>query len=67
MTTYGDNSTNLMLYTNYVQEKDGTIRPIGYAYGKPWVEQALLMGDMSFDTPEEAKAWWEKNYGGGDK
>lgn len=63
MTTYGENSTELMLYTNYVQEKDGTIRPIGYAYGAPWVSQALLMGDISFDTPEEAKAWWEKEYG----
>ena len=63
MTTYGDNSTELMLYTNYVLEKDGTIRPIGYAYGAPWVAQALLMGDISFDTPEAAKEWWEKNYG----
>lgn len=63
MTTYGDNSTELMLYTNYVQEKDGTIRPIGYAYGEPWVSQAFLMGGISFDTPEEAKAWWEKEYG----
>lgn len=63
MTEYGDNSTELMLYTNYVREKDGTIRPIGYAYGEPWVAQALFMGDMSFDTPEEAKEWWEKTYG----
>ena len=65
MTTYSDNSTELMLYTNYVQEKDGTIRPIGYAYGEPWVALALLMGDMSFDTPEEAKEWWENHYGKG--
>lgn len=63
MTTYSDNSTEMGLYTNYVQEKDGTIRPIGYAYGAPWVAQALLMDDISFDTPEEAKEWWEKNYG----
>ena len=65
MTTYGDDSMELCLYTNYVQEEDGTLRPIGYAYGAPWVQQALLMGDMSFDTPEEAKAWWDKNYRGG--
>lgn len=64
MTAYGDNSTELMLYINYVREKDGTIRPIGYAYGMPWVAQALAMGDMSFDTPEEAEAWWNANYGG---
>lgn len=63
MTTYGDDSTELMLYTNYVQEEDGTLRPIGYAYGAPWVAQALYMDDMRFDTPEEAKEWWEKNYG----
>jgi hypothetical protein len=63
MTTYGDDSMELCLYTNCVLEKDGTIRPIGYAYGKPWVSQALLMGDISFDTPEAAKEWWEKNYG----
>ncbi len=63
MTAYGDNSTELMLYINYVKEKDGTIRPIGYAYGEPWVAQALLMGDMKFKTPEAAKEWWEKHYG----
>lgn len=65
MTTYGDNSTELMLYANYIKANDGTLVPIGYAYGAPWVQQALLMGDMSFDTPEEAKEWWEHNYGKG--
>ena len=63
MTTYGDDSTELMLYTNYAREADGTIRPIGYAYGAPWVAQALYMDDLKFDTPEEAKEWWEKYYG----
>lgn len=63
MTTYGDDSMELCLYTNYVQEKDGTLRPIGYAYGAPWVQQALLMDDIRFDTPEEAKEWWYRNYG----
>lgn len=51
------------LYTNYIMGKDGNPVPIGYAYGLPWVAQALAMGDMSFDTPEEAKEWWEKHYG----
>lgn len=51
------------LYANYIVGKDGDLIPIGYAYGKPWVSQALLMGDISFDTPEEAKEWWERNYG----
>lgn len=51
------------LYTNYIIGKDGNPFPIGYAYGAPWVSQALLMGDISFDTPEKAKEWWEKHYG----
>lgn len=63
MTEYSDNSTELMLYVNYEIGEDGEPHPIGYAYGKPWVAQALAMGDISFDTPEEAKAWWEKEYG----
>ena len=63
MTEYGDANNELTLYTIYVVEKDRTIRPIGYAYGAPWVGQALIMGDMSFDTPEAAKEYWEKHYG----
>lgn len=35
-------------------------RIVGYAYGEPWVQQALLMGDLCFDTPEAAKAAWEE-------
>ena len=35
-----------------------------YAYGAPWVEQALFMDDIKFSTPQEATAWWDKNYGG---
>lgn len=42
--------------------EDGT--PVAYAYGEPWVAQALYMDDIQFDTPEEAKAWWDKEYGG---
>lgn len=63
MTADTPDSVEFMLYTNYVEEADGTLRPIGYAYGAPWVQQALLMDDIRFDTPEEAKEWWEKNYG----
>lgn len=59
-------SEELMLYTSYTEDRDGTIRPIGYAYGAPRVAQALFMDDIKFDTPEEARAWWEKNYGTGD-
>ena len=54
----------LTLYTSYAMDKDGNIEVLGYAYGAPWVHQALLMDDIKFATPEEAKAWWEKNYGG---
>ena len=63
MSEYADNSTKLCLYTHYAEESDGTRIVLGYAYGEPWVSQALLMGDISFDTPEEAKEWWEKSYG----
>ena len=33
-----------------------------YAYGDPWVAMALYMDDIKFETPEEAKAWWDANY-----
>ena len=51
------------LYTLMERTPDDTVRVLGYAYGAPWVEQALYMDDLRFDTPEEAKEWWEKNYG----
>ena len=46
------------LYTMYHGDT-----PVAYAYGDPWVSMALFMDDLKFKTPEEAKAWWEKNYG----
>lgn len=64
-TEAGNGGVKESLYVSYIEEPDGTLRPVGYAYGAPWVYQALLMDDMRFDTPEEAKAWWEENYGGG--
>ena len=51
------------LYISKRESPDGTVEVLGYAYGDPWVAQALLMDDIKFDTPEEAKEWWEKNYG----
>lgn len=63
MTEYSDSSTELMLYTSFIRREDGELEVDGYAYGAPWVEQALSMDDIKFDTPEEAKEWWEKNYG----
>ena len=53
----------LQLYTAMRVAPDGTQTIIGYAYGEPWVEQALFMDDIRFETPDKAKAWWEKNYG----
>ena len=53
----------LKLYTAMREHPDGTQETIGYAYGEPWVEQALFMDDLRFDTPEAAKEWWAKNYG----
>lgn len=35
-------------------------RPVAYAYGDPWVAQALLMDDWQYPTEEEAIAAWEK-------
>lgn len=51
------------LYVAVRQHDDGTEEICGYAYGDPWVGQALFMGDIRFDTEEEAKAWWEESYG----
>lgn len=53
---------NVQLYESHTILPDGTER-IQYAYGAPWVAQALLMDDIKFDTPEEAKEWWERRYG----
>ena len=44
----------------YVRSGDGEV---WYAYGMPWVEQALAMDDIRFKTADEARAWWEANYG----
>ena len=41
------------MYVKYIGEK-----AVKYAYGDPWVSQALFMDDWQYDTPEEAiKAW----------
>ena len=58
-----EENDEIQLYTAYRQYEDGTVVPYAYAYGAPWVAQALFMDDISFDSPEKAKEWWEKNYG----
>ena len=50
---------NVQMYESHTKMPDGTER-VQYAYGAPWIMQALLMDDIKFDTPEEAVAWWEK-------
>lgn len=62
---YGDGNMpdGLHLYANHVMHEDGTVEITGYVYGKPWVSMALMNNDLSFATPEEAKAWWEREYG----
>lgn len=58
-----EEENELQLYTMMREHPDGTQEIMGYAYGAPWVEQAAFMDDLRFATPEEAKAWWAKNYG----
>ena len=43
------------LYTKYENDI-----PVAYAYGEEWVAMALYMDDISYKTPEEAKAGWER-------
>lgn len=50
------------LYEAHTKFPDGT-EQVKYAYGAPWVEMALFMDDIAFDSPEEAKAWWAKEVG----
>ena len=42
---------NVQLYTMHRIKEDGTDEITGYAYGAPWVAQAMWMGDIKFDTP----------------
>ena len=32
--------------------------PVAYAYGEPWVAEALFMDDIGYATEEEAKLAW---------
>lgn len=50
------------LYEAHTVMPDGSER-IKYAYGLPWVAMALYMDDVAFDSPEEAKDWWDRRYG----
>ena len=53
----------VQLYVAHIVKEDGTDEITGYAYGAPWVAQALLMDDIKFPTPEEAIAWWNRRHG----
>lgn len=46
------------VYEAHTPMPDGTER-VRYAYGPPWVAMALYMDDIAFDTPEEAKRFWD--------
>lgn len=46
----------------YIKYRGDT--PVKYAYGEEWVATALYMDDYGFDTPEEAKAAWEREQEG---
>ena len=47
-----------MMPEMYVKYQDG--KPVGYAYGEPWVAQALFMDDWQYPTEEEAIVAWER-------
>lgn len=49
--------SNATLYVKY--DSDGC--PIAYAYGEPWVAQALYMDDIRHKTPKEAKEAWRRS------
>ena len=51
------------MYYKVLEKANGEIEIEGYAYGEEWVAMAMYMDDIIFDTPEEAKAWWEKQKG----
>ena len=55
---YGDK--DLQMYEMVVKDSDDIVYRHYYAYGEPWVEQALFMDDMKYNTPEEAIAAWER-------
>jgi hypothetical protein len=55
--------SEVKMYTKVEVDDDGNQTVVGYAYGEEWVAMGLYMDDIQFDTPEEAIAWWEKNYG----
>lgn len=42
----------------YIMYSDGV--PVRYAFGEPWIEQALLMDDIGYGTEEEAIAAWSR-------
>lgn len=54
---------DVQLYTMHRIKEDGTDEITGYAYGAPWVAQAMWMGDILFKSPKEAEAWWNRRYG----
>lgn len=61
-TTIGEDL--VQMYEAHTHLPDGSER-IRYAYGAPWIAMALYMDDIAFDTPEQAKEFWEKEYGQG--
>lgn len=52
--------TGPRLYMKIVDAANGDEKVLGYAYGEPWIQQALFNDDICFGTPEAAKAAWEE-------
>ena len=45
------------MYVKYEGEP-GNYHPVAYAYGEPWVAEALFMDDLGYPSEEEAKIAW---------
>lgn len=51
------------MYVMGTLDDNGNVIQKRYAYGDPWVQQALIMDDIGFETGLEAMAWWQEHYG----
>lgn len=51
------------MYVMGTLDDNGNVIQKRYAYGDSWIQQALIMDDIGFETELEAMAWWQEHYG----